>query len=146
MWMSLIKAEREEEVQLLATKIPEIGEAYGVLKKLSEDEKVRLLYESREKAIRDEQARLYITRKKSLEEGLKKGLKEGRKEGRKEGLKEGQNEAARNALKMGMSFDVAAQIAGLTIEEVGKVQEEMDLSPAGIKKKPERRRKEPVPV
>ncbi|MDR1874992.1 MAG: Rpn family recombination-promoting nuclease/putative transposase, partial [Synergistaceae bacterium] len=53
LWLKFIRSEREEEVKMLAAENPEIQKAYGVLKKLSEDEQVRLLYESREKAIRD---------------------------------------------------------------------------------------------
>ena len=47
-----------EEIKMLATKVPEIEEAYKVMKRFSQDEEVRLLYDSREKAIRDEQTRL----------------------------------------------------------------------------------------
>ena len=95
---------------MLATKSPEIEEAYEVLKKLSESEEVRLLYESREKAIRDEQARLYGARKE--------GKEEGRKEGREEGREEGKLEMAKNLLSRGVSPDIIAESSGLTPDAV----------------------------
>ncbi|GHV35352.1 hypothetical protein FACS1894187_07880 [Synergistales bacterium] len=68
LWLSLINAENEEEINMLATKDPYIKEACRVLGALSDSEEVRLLYESREKAIRDEQARLYVARRDGMEE------------------------------------------------------------------------------
>ncbi|MDR0616830.1 MAG: Rpn family recombination-promoting nuclease/putative transposase [Synergistaceae bacterium] len=106
LWLKLIRAEREEDVKMLATKSPEIEEAYEVLKKLSESEEVRLLYESREKAIWDEQARLYGARK------------EGKEEGRKEGREEGKLEMAKNLLSRGVSPDIIAESSGLTPDAV----------------------------
>ena len=119
-WLSLIKAEREEEIEMLATKVPEIGDAYEVIKRLSQDEEVRLLYESREKAIRDEQARLYGARRE--------GRREGHREGRREGERDKAIEVTRRTLEMGMSVAQAAKIAGLTISEAEEVKEKMTVA------------------
>jgi predicted transposase/invertase (TIGR01784 family) len=127
LWLRLIKAEREEEVKMLATKMPEIQEAYGVLKRLSEDEEVRRLYESREKAIRDEQARLYGART--------------------DGIKEGRIETARNLLEMEIDIDKIARAASLTLEEVQDLQNKMSVpEPKDAPRRPGRRRKASVPA
>jgi predicted transposase/invertase (TIGR01784 family) len=126
LWLRLIKAEGEEEVKMLATKDPEIKAAYGVLKKLSASERVRLLYESREKAIWDEQARLYGATMEGFEKGLKEGhedgFKEGHeggfKEGREDGFKEGKLEMAKTLLASGVSPDIIAQGSGLSYDDI----------------------------
>jgi predicted transposase/invertase (TIGR01784 family) len=98
LWLRLIKSEREDEVEMLAAKSPEIKDTYEVLKKLSADEEVRLLYESREKAIRDEQARLYGA---TLKGEQRKAV-----------------EIAKNLLSDGISPEVVAKNTGLSIEDV----------------------------
>jgi predicted transposase/invertase (TIGR01784 family) len=130
LWLQLIRAKEEEEVKMLAAKSPEIKEAYAVLKKLSEDEKVRLLYESREKAIWDEQARLYGARKDGREEGIGIGREEGIGIGREEGIgigrEEGKHEKAldiaRKFIERGLDVNLIATGTGLTVEEVQSLQ------------------------
>jgi predicted transposase/invertase (TIGR01784 family) len=136
LWLKFIRAEEEEEVKMLAVKIPEIQEAYGVLQRLSEDERVRLLYESREKALIDEQARLYGARKEGKEEGIV--------EGRAEGKAETQIETARRFLAMGVSVEMVAQGTGLTEKEVRDLQNAADVPiPARKRGRPH---KNPMPA
>ena len=52
-WMKFMKSGDEEEMNLLATKSPQMRKAVGVLKELSADEATRLRYEAREKARMD---------------------------------------------------------------------------------------------
>jgi predicted transposase/invertase (TIGR01784 family) len=121
LWLRFIRAEKEEEIKVLAAKDPVIKEAYGVLRRLSEDEKVRLLYESREKAILDEQARMYVARKEGEH---KKAL-----------------ETARKLLEMRlMSIDQIAQATELTEKEV------RDLQNPTSTQKPRNPRKNTVPA
>jgi predicted transposase/invertase (TIGR01784 family) len=102
LWLSLIKAEREEDVKMLATKSPAIEETYGVLKKLSADERARMLFESREKAIRDEQARIYGARLEGIEKGTHdKAI-----------------ETARKLLSRKFPLDEISDITGLSQEEI----------------------------
>ena len=106
---------------MLAAKVPEIGEAYKVMKRLSLDEEVRLLYDSREKAIRDEQARLYGAREEGIEIGIEIGIGEGRKEGHDDMI-----EVARNLFKMGFSVEQVSQATTkLTVSEVEELQRQM---------------------
>ena len=123
-WMRLIKANQEEEIEMLATKVPEIEEAYKVMKRLSQDEEVRLLYESREKAIRDEQARLYGARE--------------------EGKRDEAIEVARNLFKMGFSVEQVTQVTTkLTVREAEELQGQTALPE---KSKSTKRRKVPSPA
>jgi predicted transposase/invertase (TIGR01784 family) len=118
LWLKLFKAKGEEEVKMLAAKSPEIKETYAVLKKLSADERVRLLCESREKAIWDEQARLYGARKEGIEEGIEKGFEKGREEGRGEGEKKKAVEMAKNLLARGISPEIKAESSGLSQSDI----------------------------
>jgi hypothetical protein len=47
-WLRLIRSEKEEEIEMLATKTKEMKMAVGSLKKLSADEQTRMIYEARE--------------------------------------------------------------------------------------------------
>ena len=98
------------------------------MKRLSQDEEVRLLYDSREKAIRDEQARLYGAREEGIEIGIEIGIEEGREEGRKEG-RDDMIEVARNLFKMGFSVEQVSQATTkLTVSEVEELHRQMIMA------------------
>jgi predicted transposase/invertase (TIGR01784 family) len=115
LWLSLIGANREEEVKMLATKDPVMEKAVGVLKKLSADERARLIYESREKARRDEMARLYGARNEGEIIGLAKG--------RAEGLINGKKEIAQHMLTHGMDIDLISSLTGLDKDELTRLHD-----------------------
>jgi hypothetical protein len=56
-WLRLIRSESEEEIEMLATKTEEMKMTVGRLKRLSVDERARMLYEARELYLMDEAAR-----------------------------------------------------------------------------------------
>jgi predicted transposase/invertase (TIGR01784 family) len=97
-WLRLIKAEKKEEVEMLATKSPEMRKTVGILKKLSADERTRMLYEAREMAERDELSRI---------EGA-----------RAEGEAENMLNVARAMLDENMTLEQIAKITKLPIEEI----------------------------
>jgi len=68
-WMKFLKAEREEEFEMLARQNPQINQAYAFLRELSADEATRLRNESRLKAKRDEWSRLAGAKQEGVEEG-----------------------------------------------------------------------------
>lgn len=84
-WARMLKAETWEEIQMLAEKCKAIGEAAEHLREPSEDEKIQLQCEGRE--------RYYMDMSCSRNEGRAEGRTEGLAEGRAEGLMEGQNNA-----------------------------------------------------
>jgi predicted transposase/invertase (TIGR01784 family) len=69
-WMRFMATKNEEELNMLATKSPELKKAVGVLKELSADERTRMIAEDREKARRDMASRLDGARREGREEGV----------------------------------------------------------------------------
>ena len=108
-WLRFIGAERKEELNMLAQTKPEIKKAVGVLMELSADERARMLYESREKARRDEASRMKGAKKKGREEGLK------------DGREERNAEIARNAFAMGLSVARIETLTGLSAAEIERI-------------------------
>jgi predicted transposase/invertase (TIGR01784 family) len=97
-WLRFLKAETEEEFEMLATKNPMIAEAYCKLQVMSEDEANRMIYEARLKAQRDEYSR--------LQGALQKGRKER------------DREIARNLKQLGISIEQIAQATSLSPDEI----------------------------
>lgn len=96
----------------MAEKDEYIQEAYEELKRMSADEKKRLEYEAREKAIRDYNTQMYSAEKRGIEAGLKTGALQ---------------QAKRIALtlkEMGMPLDQIAHAVGGEEDEVKKWLEE----------------------
>ncbi len=70
---------------MLAEKDEYIRKAYDKLEEISADEEKRLLYEERQKAIRDHRHMIASGRREGKREGLREGLHEGKREGLREG-------------------------------------------------------------
>jgi len=113
-WLKFLAAQQEEELKMLAEKNPQIAKTVGRLKELSEDERTRLLAESREKMEWDNAARMQAARERGLEEGLEKGRGEGREEGREEGLLS----VAHAALKKNLPIEDIMALTGLSREKI----------------------------
>ena len=84
-WAKFLNGKREEDFREMAEKNEYINEAYQILKTISEDERKRYEYESREKAIRDHNHILYMAKKEvkeareKAEEDVKKAEEEVKK-------------------------------------------------------------------
>ena len=105
-WMRFLGAKSREEFEKMAKEDYYIDEAYEMLKHMSADEKKRLEYEAREKAIRD-----YNSQIQSAEE---KGEKRGE-----------QRKAASiitNMLQKGKTPEEIADVTGECLEDVLKIQ------------------------
>ena len=101
-WAKFLNGKREEDFREMAEKNEYINEAYQILKTISEDERKRHEYESREKALRDHNHILYITKKevKEAREEAEEKVKEARKEAEeavKEAVKETKEKAREEA-------------------------------------------------
>ena len=86
-WMRFFNGKSRKEFEDMAQADIYMGEAYEALKRLSADEKKRLEYEAREKALRDYNCQINCAEKRGREEGRREGRREGRTEGRREGLR-----------------------------------------------------------
>jgi len=113
-WLKFLAAEQEEELKMLAEKNTQIGKAVARLQELSEDERTRLLAESREKMEWDNAARTQAAE----ERGLKKGREEGLEKGREEGLEAGLLSVAHAAMKRGLPIEEIMALTGLPREKI----------------------------
>ena len=80
-WARFINAERKEDLEMIAKTDKFLGKAYEALTNLSADEKKRLEYEAREKAIRDHHHQMKSNWNAGHEQGLKQGIEQGEKSG-----------------------------------------------------------------
>jgi predicted transposase/invertase (TIGR01784 family) len=121
-WLAFLKSTEEEEFRMLAKKSPELNKAVGILVELSRNERARMLYEEREKARRDQAARMKGAWEDGLQEGERIGKIEGERIGKIEGERigeiKGKLSVAQNLLEEGMSMEQAAKITGLSVEEI----------------------------
>ncbi|WP_394924751.1 Rpn family recombination-promoting nuclease/putative transposase [uncultured Robinsoniella sp.] len=74
-WAKFLNGKREEDFREMAEKNEYINEAYQILKNISADDRKRIEYESREKAIRDYNHLIYMAKKEGMEAGIDKGIK-----------------------------------------------------------------------
>lgn len=98
-WARFLKAEKEEEFDMIANNSPAVKKAVAKLKQLSQDEEAQILYEARQKAIMDENTRLFSARRDE------------------------KYEIAKNFIKMGLPIEQISKGTGLTIKEIEKVKE-----------------------
>ena len=85
-WMRFLGGKTRKDFEEMAKKNSELEEAYDVLDKLSADEKKRLEYETRQRAIRDDNIGMLTAERRGIEAGSKIGMEEGREKGRTEGV------------------------------------------------------------
>jgi predicted transposase/invertase (TIGR01784 family) len=109
-WLKFLSAQEKEELTMLAEKNPQVKKAVAKLLALSEDERARMLADSREKLRRDISAQVRA--------GEKRGWEGGREEGLEKGMEEGKRSVARNLIKLGQPIDVVVQATGLSREVV----------------------------
>ena len=79
---------------------------------------MRLLWEERQKEIRDANARESYVRKQGYEDGLERGMKDGLERGRKDGLEQGRQQMLMQFLNHGGTEEEAEKQLGATKEEI----------------------------
>ena len=97
-WLQFLKAEREEDFDMVAARNPVVKKAVVELKRLSQSEEAQRLYESREKALRDENSRLRTAQNKAA------------------------REIASNLIGMGLSDEQVHEGTKLSISEIEKIR------------------------
>jgi predicted transposase/invertase (TIGR01784 family) len=116
LWLQLINAETEEELNMLEnTNVREINQAIVVLRELNADEKMRYISDMREKALHDEANALNSAKKSGFNEGMKQGKIKGLEQGKKEGLEQGKKEGAIEERKLIVS---QLKASGMTDEQI----------------------------
>ena len=76
-------------------------EAFSELKKLSANERKRLEYEAREKAVRDYNSLMGTELRLGLERGMKQGMEQGMKQGMEQGMKQGMEQGMKQGIEQG---------------------------------------------
>ncbi len=143
-WAQLFSAKTWEEIIMLAEKNKEISECIVTLKELSEDEKIQMECEAREKARRDAVAREDYITEKALKEGFSKGHALGLAAGHAQGLAEGHTEGHAKGHAKGRAEGRAEGITNLvsTLRELNisdnqiieKLKEKYNLSDTDARK------------
>jgi predicted transposase/invertase (TIGR01784 family) len=90
---------------------------------LSADEKTRMLYEVREKARRDEAAKIKTAHRKGIAEGIAEGITKGIAEGITKGEAKERIGIAKNLLGMNLAPADIAKATGLPLEEIKKLRQ-----------------------
>lgn len=97
-----------------------MAEAFSELEKLSADERKRLEYEAREKAVRDYNSLMGG----ELRRGLERGIEEGKKQGLEQGIEQGRRALVIHMLENGMSPEDIMRVAGVSEEEINAAKKE----------------------
>ena len=119
-WMRFLGGKTRKEFEDMAEKDEYIEEAYNELKRLSLDEKKRLEYEARERALLD-----YNTQMRSAERrGEKRGFERGEKRGIELGEWSALKKLVEKKLEKGNAPEEIADILEMDISEVTKIAEE----------------------
>ena len=87
-------------------------EELSEIKQITEEKE---MYDSREKAIRDQQSHLIESLSKGRKQGLRKGLKRGLEKGLKQGRQEGRQEGARMGIEIGF-IQSLQEILGIEVQ------------------------------
>ena len=116
-WMKFFSGKSRKEFQNMAKTNEYLDEAYNTLLNLSADEKKRLEYEAREKALKDYNTQISSAEKRGLKAGEESGLRRGKELGIQE---------ARQVFKLymqGKSQEEIADLCNISIDKVKQILE-----------------------
>lgn len=113
-WMRFLGGKTRREFEAMAKTDEYIGEAYKELEKLSADERAKLEYEAREKAIRDHNSMLNSALRRGMQKGMEQGIQQGIKQGKEEGTKS----LIRKMLENGAEPELISRLTGLSLDVI----------------------------
>lgn len=122
-WMKFFSGKTQEDFETMAKQDEYLEEAVNTLFELSADQKIKLEYEAREKALRDHSWMMHSAEQTGLERGLQKGLQQGLQQGREQGLQQGREQTKR-IFQLYMSGKSAEEIAAecqIPLQDVNSV-------------------------
>lgn len=122
-WMRFLGGKNRREFEEMAKTDEYIGEAYRELEKLSADEKAKLEYEAREKAIRDYNSQMSSALRRGMQRGMEKGMEQGMKQGMQQGIEQGRQDMIVHMLQSGAAPEEIILMTGAEPEEVKKAAE-----------------------
>ena len=105
---------------------PEFQRATDSIDRIAKKTEDKAMYDTREKAIRDQQWILNAARREAREEGLEEGREEGREEGEIKGRKEGEIKLIQTLQEiLGGPVSDAAVFHGRSLEQLRAMTEEL---------------------
>ena len=112
---------------MLSKKNEAIEKAYERLQMMSQDERKRMEYEAREKALRDHNEVMLEATERGIAQGIEigkaEGLAEGRAKGRAEGIEIGRLEAAKELLASGVDEETVMKSLKLSDSQIRTLKE-----------------------
>ena len=123
-WMRFLAGKNRKELEDMAGTSEYIEEAYRELERMSADERARLEYEARQKAIRDHDAIMSSAWETGMEKGLQEGMEKGLQQGLQQGIRQERQDIVFRMLEKGMDPEMIADLTGMNIEEIQKLEEE----------------------
>lgn len=117
-WMLFFNAKNRKEFEAMAKTDEYLGEAYEALQKLSADDRKRIEYEAREKALKDYNTQISCAEKRGEARGEKRGEERGKKQGQQLGI-----QLARKVFKLHMQGKSCSEIAAECNTTAEQVQE-----------------------
>ena len=122
-WMRFFNGKSREEFKHMAQTNEYLGEAYEALQRLSADDKKRLEYEAREKALKDYNTQMYSATKHGIAIGEKRGVAIGEKRGEKRGVAIGIQLACKvlHMHSQGLSNEDISSECNISVEKVQEI-------------------------
>ena len=109
-WVRFLAGKNRKELEDMASTSEYIEEAYRELERMSADERARLEYEARQKAIRDHDAIMSSAWETGMEKGLQQGIRQERQD------------IVFRMLEKGMDPEVIADLTGTDVEEIRELE------------------------
>jgi predicted transposase/invertase (TIGR01784 family) len=123
-WLSFFNAKTEEDMaKILEKGGPIMVQAVEAYRHVSATEEFRQLERLRENTRHNEASALGHARREGIREGMREGIREGMREGIREGELKAKIEAAKKLLGRGMKPGEVAEILGLMIDDVLRLQQ-----------------------
>ena len=121
-WMRFLAGKNRKELEDMAGTSEYIEEAYRELERMSADERARLEYEARQKAIRDHDAIMSSAWETGMEKVLQEGMKQGMQQGLQQGIRQERQDIVFRMLEKGMDPEVIADLTGTDVEEIRELE------------------------
>ena len=107
-----------DDISLLKGDDPIMNELVDEIKNLNNDKEFVLRIDARERALREQNARLEAAEEKGLQQGIEKGIEQGIEKGIEQGERKKAIEVAKNAKSIGLSCEQIIKLTGLSKEEI----------------------------
>lgn len=121
-WMRFLGGKSRKKFENMAKTDEYIEEAYKELKRMSADERARMEYEARERAIRDYDSQM----NSALRHGMEKGIQKGMQKGLQEGILQERKAIVARMINNGIKPEDIAELTGIDLAEVKKLKRKLE--------------------